>query len=141
MKTSFILLIFFGLTSCKSTVKTDQSASQIIGNPKFAIQEEIHNFGTVQTGELVSYSFKFSNTGNRDLVIKNIEVDCGCLRIEYPKEAVKSGDYNYIEVLFDSAGEVGKVLKEVRIYTNAGEKAISLIVTANVENELFNLYK
>jgi len=140
MRSLLFILLTTGLLACKSHTKSNDYPVKLKGNPKFAIQEEIHNFGTVQAGEVLSYSFRFTNEGKGDLLIDSVAVDCGCLKISFPQEPVKSGDYNFIEVLFNSSGEVGNVLKPIRIFTNEGGEAQKLMIAAKVENELINIY-
>ncbi|WP_163711185.1 DUF1573 domain-containing protein [Mangrovibacterium lignilyticum] len=140
MRPIAFILFLMGLLSCNSAKKSNNSAVEAKGNPKFAIQEEIHNFGTVQAGELVSYSFKFTNKGDGDLIIDSVDVECGCLKITFPQEPVPAGDYNFIEVLFNSSGEVGNVVKQIQVFSNAGKEAEKLMITARVNNELINIY-
>ena len=140
MKFFIFILILIGVQACKSSTKSNNYSSESKGDPKFAIQEEIHNFGTVHAGEVLSYSFRFTNDGTNDLVIDSAKVDCGCLDISYPPKPVKAGDYNFIEVVFNSSGEVGNVLKQIQLYTNDGSDVKKLMITAKVENELINIY-
>jgi hypothetical protein len=140
MKVALLLIFAIGFAACQPKAKQREAGTLPKGEPKFGIQKEIHNFGTVHAGELLSYSFKFTNDGKSDLKIDSVLAGCGCLEVSFPHEPVKAGEDNYIEVLFNSAGEVGNVLKQIRVYTNASEKAHELIITAKVENELINIY-
>jgi len=140
MKLFIFILILLGFQACKSSTKSNDYSKEPKGDPKFAIQEEIHNFGTVHAGEVLSYSFRFTNEGTGNLVIDSTKVDCGCLEISYPPEAVKAGDYNFIEVVFNSSGEVGNVVKQIQVFANDGKEPQKLMITARVENELINLY-
>lgn len=140
MKTSLLLLLTIAFAACQPSQKQVETGTTAKGDPKFGIQKEIHNFGAVQAGELLSYSFKFSNDGGGELRIDSVETDCGCLEVSFPHESIKAGEDNYIEVLFNSAGEVGNVLKQIRVFTNAGKTAQELMITAKVENELINIY-
>ena len=57
---------------------------------KFEFNEEIHNFGPLQSGEILVYSFAFTNSGTSDLIIKNVETDCGCISTSYSEKPVKA---------------------------------------------------
>lgn len=41
-------------------------------NPVIKFEEEAHNFGHVVHGELLEYSFDFTNAGTEDLVIQRL---------------------------------------------------------------------
>ncbi len=140
MRVSLLLLFAIAFVACQPSAKQAETGTAPKGDPKFGIQKEIHNFGAVHAGELLSYSFKFSNDGGGELRIDSVETDCGCLEVSFPHQPVKAGEDNYIEVLFNSAGEVGNVLKQIHVYTNANKKAQDLMITAKVENELINIY-
>jgi len=91
-----------------------------------------HDFGKVIQGEVVSYSFKFKNTGKSDLVIANISAACGCTASEYPKEPVKPGEEKVIEVIFNSSGKQGFQNKTLTVAANTQPSNTTLTVKAQV---------
>jgi len=46
--------------------------STLYAEPSMRFESELHDFGTVKTGDLLEYSFEFINTGTSDLLIKKI---------------------------------------------------------------------
>ena len=98
---------------------------------------EIHNFGTLKVGEIVSYSFVFMNKGVIPVRIEKAEPSCGCVRVKYDKKEIASGDKSAIEVVFNTAGEWGNQLKMVEVETSSGEKK-ELKIGAYIDNEQFN---
>ncbi len=134
-----ILLVFTGCVN-----QAERPADQPDENTKavkFVFQEEFHNFGTLEAGEVVAYSFCVKNAGTKVLKIENAESDCGCITAEYPREEIIPGDSAYVEIIFNSAGETGKVYKEITIATNAADKnGTKLAIAAYVKNELLNIY-
>lgn len=134
-----ILLVFAGCVN-----RAERPANQPDENTetvKFVFQEEFHNFGTLQAGEIAAYSFCVENAGTKALRIENAETGCGCITVEYPREEIVPGDSAYVEVIFNSAGETGKVYKEITITTNATDKnRTNLAIAAYVKNELMNIY-
>jgi hypothetical protein len=91
-----------------------------------------HDFGKVIQGEVVSYSFKFKNTGNADLVIANISAACGCTASEYPKTPVKPGAEDKIEVIFNSSGKQGFQSKTLSVAANTQPSTTVLTIKAMV---------
>ena len=43
------------------------------GGPSIKFERETHDFGHVVQGELMEYTFEFTNSGTEELVIKKIE--------------------------------------------------------------------
>jgi len=141
---SIIVFALFSvmLASCNSGTKKVESAHHFdeTGVAKFVVSEEIHNFGSLKAGEVVSYTFVFRNEGTKTLTIDRAEADCGCTELIIPEKSIAPGKEGRIEVIFDSAGEVGKLLKTITINTNAEEAPRKLFIKANVTNELIEIY-
>ena len=91
-----------------------------------------HDFGKVIQGEIVSYAFKFRNTGKTDLVIANISASCGCTASNYPKIPVKPGAEDVIEVIFNSSGKQGFQNKTLTIAANTQPNTTELTIKAIV---------
>ena len=106
---------------------------------KIAFDKEIHNFGTLKDGEIVSYSFVFRNDGGSPVKIVSTEKSCGCLDIKYDTNLVLPGKSSTVEVVFNTAGEWGNQIKGMTIKTSAGEEK-ELQIGAYVENKQFNNY-
>lgn len=100
--------------------------------PAITFDKIEHDFGKVIQGEIVSYSFKFKNTGGSDLVIANISTSCGCTASSYPKEPVKPGAEEKIEVSFNSAGRQGFQNKTLTVAANTQPSNTELTVKAMV---------
>ena len=91
-----------------------------------------HDFGKVIQGEVVSYSFRFKNTGKSDLVIANISAACGCTASEYPRDPVKPGEEKVIEVIFNSSGKQGFQNKTLTVAANTQPSNTTLTIKAQV---------
>ena len=63
-----------------------------------------HNFGTLLQGEVVTYSFHFTNTGNVPLIISNVTTSCGCTIAEFSREPIAPGKDGFIKATYDSKG-------------------------------------
>jgi hypothetical protein len=143
MKKAVFIVLIIGLFSCtgkKPDVKTESNReiSKTEQLSDMVFDTEMHDFGKVKSGEILAYSFVFSNKGENGLTIKKAEADCGCLKAKIPKETVKPGEKGIIEVEFNSAGLFGKQLKTIEIQSNSKEPK-HLIIFAEVENELFEI--
>ncbi len=100
--------------------------------PVIMFDNESHDFGRLSSGENISYSFHFRNTGNADLVISGASATCGCTVADYPKDRIAPGGEGYVTVTFKSAGKSGQQFQEVTIITNAQPSIVKLKITAQV---------
>lgn len=100
--------------------------------PKIVFETDLHDFGQLMAGEVISYSFKFTNTGNADLVISGCDASCGCTVADYPRERIAPGKNGYITVSFKSQGMSGHQMKEIIVASNAQPARTRLTITATV---------
>ena len=100
--------------------------------PELTFNETTHDFGKVIHGEVVSYAFRFTNTGGTDLVIANVSASCGCTATKFPKTPIKPGEEDVIEVTFDSGGRSGFQHKTVTIASNTQPNTTVINIKANV---------
>lgn len=138
MKNVLLLVLIIMQFSCseknsnnKNKEKSENVTEQI---SKIEFDEEMHDFGNLKAGEILTYSFQFTNRGKTDLIINKAETDCGCIEAKFAKNTFFPGEKGIIEVIFNSAGLFGKQLKTVEIQSNSKEPK-HLIIFAEVENE------
>jgi hypothetical protein len=123
---SCLLIPFFSIA---------QNADDIAdAQPKAAIEfaEPTFDFGTIESGEIVSYVFKFTNTGEYPLVITDAKGSCGCAVPFYPKVPIMPGETSEIEVSFNTTGKSGKQSKRVTITANTEPAQTFLTILAEV---------
>jgi hypothetical protein len=101
--------------------------------PVMTFEKDVHDFGKIIQGEKVSYSFKFTNTGQSDLLITDAKGSCGCTVPEYPKNPVKPGEAGVIDVIFDSTGKTGQQNKKVTITANTVPNTVVIAINGTVE--------
>ena len=111
--------------------------SKVAEMPRTTIQFEDtkHSFGNITEGEVVKHAYKFTNTGNNPLLISNAVASCGCTVPNYPKEPIPPGGSGEIVVVFNSTGRPGHQQKNVLIYSNAQQDAMSIGFDAEVEKK------
>lgn len=137
-KVLFIILLA-GLTACSGSEKKSHNSPETDNqNTSIRFAEVQHNFGSLNAGEIVLYTFEFTNTGKHNYRIADVESDCACTQIRYIKDAVKPGDKGWIEVEFDTSGLVGRELKTIEVLGNSNELK-HLAIFADVKNELLDI--
>jgi hypothetical protein len=136
MKNVFVLsMIGMALTSCTSSENADLAErkveyAQYIDNPtEISFDEMDYNFGTVKDGEMVNHTFKFKNTGDQNLILLGVTGSCGCTVPEdWPKHPIAPGETGEIDVVFNSSGRVGNVLKHVSVEANTNPTVSKLSI-------------
>ena len=134
----FLSLLLFSCNSgSKKTVPDNKSDES--GVAKFVFSEENHNFGSLKAGEVVSYTFEFKNEGTKTLTITGIDSGCGCTEVNIPNKTIGPGQEGRIEVIYNSAGEVGRQLKTITLISNAEQAKKQLFIRAKVTNEVIEI--
>lgn len=136
---SFLLLILFQACNSGTPKQGTTEKSVETGVAKFVFSEEIHNFGSLKAGELVAFTFVFKNEGTKTLEITGIDSGCGCTEVNMPSKTIQPGQEGSIEVIYNSAGEVGRQLKTITIFSNAETPQKQLFIKANVTNDIIEL--
>lgn len=126
-----------GFTSCKedASKKVDESNEKEVAErdaqadkfPVMSFEEEMHDFGEIEEGDVVEHTFSFTNTGDSDLIISNAKGSCGCTVPTYPKDKpIAPGETSEMTVKFNSKGKPNNQMKTVRITANT-EKGTEMI--------------
>ena len=119
MRILLYIYVFFLLCSCYKPNNTINSSVIDNGAEIIILGNEIINFGEIIQGEKVDLEFKIKNTGNGDLIIANAKASCGCTQLKYPKEVIKQGNVESINVTFDSKNKIGVQKKNITLTTNS----------------------
>ncbi|WP_121665632.1 DUF1573 domain-containing protein [Mesonia aquimarina] len=126
-------------TSCKENASEkvkEENAKEVAErdakSEEFAamtFNEEMHDFGTIQEGDVVEHVFSFTNTGDAPLVITNAKGSCGCTVPSWPRgEEIAPGEKGEMTVKFNSKGKPNNQMKTVRITANteSGQEMIKI---------------
>ncbi|HSV77368.1 MAG TPA: DUF1573 domain-containing protein [Bacteroidales bacterium] len=124
MKLFLVILGFVSplLLSCgggSGTNTRQVPAGESAGMPIATFAKTLHDFGKIFSGEIVTYSFRVSNTGDAPLIIISTQSGCVCVVGEYTREAIPPGGEGRIQVRFDSGGRWGSISETIRVVTNA----------------------
>lgn len=93
-----------------------------------------HDFGNVDPGVENTTTFIVKNSGNKPLIIENVEASCGCTTPVKPTKPILPGQTDKITVSFKSnPGQTGKQHKTVTVTSNTPEKTHKLEIIAFVK--------
>ncbi|MBC7923263.1 MAG: DUF1573 domain-containing protein [Ferruginibacter sp.] len=122
--------------SLAAVAQVDSAASpaavSVAAGPQLTFAEKSHDFGDIQQGDKVSYTFKFTNTGSQPLVISEVKTTCGCTATSWTKEPVAPGATGEVAATFNSAGKRSTQRKVIAIYSNAVKPLETVVLVTNV---------
>jgi uncharacterized cupredoxin-like copper-binding protein len=102
--------------------------------PIMYFKDTQHDFGTVQEGDVVNYTFNFVNKGNAELKIRDIKTSCGCTTALVSGNLVEPGKEGTLKVALDTKHRVGKMSRRITIYSNdATNPDLVLTIFADVQ--------
>lgn len=139
MKKLFILAFSMSLAVAVAPLSTAMAQTPAKKNvafgPDITFTEKSHDFGNINQGDVVEYTFKFKNTGNQPLVISNVTTTCGCTVPEWPKEPIAPGKSSNITAKFNSAGKMGQQNKVITVESNAVSGTTTVALISNVQEK------
>ncbi|MDR3697799.1 DUF1573 domain-containing protein [Mucilaginibacter sp.] len=106
-------------SACNQSGKSTAATTGNAGNaPVMKFEKQTHDFGKIKVADIVTYDFKFANTGSSPLIITDGYASCGCTKPTWPKAPIKPGESGIIHVTFDSKGKMGLQDKMITITAN-----------------------
>ena len=100
-------------------------------NPIMSFDKSEIDYGNILQGSDGTRFFKFKNTGNQTLIIKQATGSCGCTVPKWPAEPIKAGLSGIIEVRYET-GRLGFFSKTVTVETNELSGGHKLTIKGNV---------
>jgi hypothetical protein len=127
-----ITALFFSFVSCSKN-KQQVTASLIENSTSIKFEKDLIDFGKLSSGEVVTCSFKFKNTGKNDLIISSVTGNCGCTVADYPRTPIAPNQEGQITVRYDSEGtNQFRVVKEISVLANTTPATTKLRIVADI---------
>ena len=131
MKKTFLALSLLTLlAACKNNDKKIEKADPLSIEEKAKAMADTVNFTSIQwldakekdLGKLthdqsIELSFRFKNTGDKNLIFENVWAQCGCTIPEKPEKPVAPGEEGLIKAKFNGSGS-GVINKAIYIKAN-----------------------
>lgn len=86
--------------------------------PTIYFTETKHDFGKVNAGDKVNYTFNFANKGTSTLTIKDIRTSCGCTAALLSEDNLAPGKEGTLKVELDTKNRSGKMSRTITISSN-----------------------
>jgi hypothetical protein len=119
--------------SVPATTVANNPEENLAANAAFKWENTLHNFGTIQQGEVVNYTFKFTNVGTEDLIIQSTSASCGCTVPSKPEGPIAPGKSGEIVVRYDSKGKNGQQSPVITVVANTNPKQVRLSLRGFVQ--------
>ncbi len=153
MKLLFALFVVFSINQSNLWAQVDTSTKNInskkdtntpikldtlpfekvyLGKSKITFNETIHDFGKVKLNHPVTCIFIFTNTGNEDIAITEVQRSCGCTIPDWNQDPVIKGNTGKISVVYNSAN-MGEFSKSISVKFSNGDMEF-LTIKGTVES-------
>jgi hypothetical protein len=95
--------------------------------PKIQFAMPVYDFGRVKSGDLVKYSFVFTNGGDEVLQVNSVQPSCGCTTAGDWTRQVKPSETGSVAIQFNSANFNGQVFKTISVTCNDKQKPVVVL--------------
>ncbi len=129
-KTALIILAVISITSCKEMDKKVAPVEQMTKDEIQKAVTDTTNFTTItwldsttqSLGKLkksreIEITWRFKNTGDKNLIIENVTAECGCTIPEKPEQPFAPGQEGVIKAKYNGSGS-GMITKKVHVLAN-----------------------
>jgi len=106
--------------------------------PQIHFNFESHDFGKIEQGVVIDFTFEFSNSGGDTLQITNVSTSCGCSAALLTKRSLAAGEKGSLKVTYNSKGKLGMQSNIIYVYSNDPiypQKAITIKADVFVSQE------
>jgi hypothetical protein len=111
------LVVAFGMAACAMPAVAATAATNTAG-PRIQFATPVHDFGQIKGGEVVKYTYVFTNVGQQVLELTAVQVGCGCTTAGDWSRRVEPGQTGSIPIQFNSGSFNGQVAKSVTVTCN-----------------------
>ncbi len=119
-----------GFAACKTNDKKVTDHSALTSEQKEKALMDTANFtriewldgnsrdlGKLKKDQSVEVTFRFKNSGDKNLVIENVSASCGCTIPEKPERPFAPGEEGIIKAKFNGSGQ-GTITKQITVIAN-----------------------
>ena len=131
LRIAFVLTTHFSQAQISELKKTDSAV--------ISLNEMNWNVGYIKQGESVTHEFHFKNTGNKPLVISEVEKECGCTSVHWTTEPIAPNSEGIIYATIQINQGSGEFDKKLSVYSNSTILPITLSLKGTLMNVRFEV--
>lgn len=117
--------------SITANIKEDFSgltAEQLAMSAHAEFDNRQFDFGNIPDDKPVEHSFKLTNTGKSNLIIRKISASCGCTAVQPAKTTILPGESTVIKAIYNPKGsKAGNQKKAITVITNDPKNSRSVL--------------
>lgn len=147
-KTALIALALISLAACKEmdkkaapveTMTKEEIAKAVSDTTNFTsitwLDSTTQSLGKLKKDKEIEITWRFKNTGDKNLIIENVTAECGCTIPEKPQQPFAPGEEGVIKAKFNGSGS-GTITKRVHLLANTKQiKDHTLTFTGEVSEK------
>lgn len=103
--------------------KPTASATNAVG-PRIHFANTVYDFGRARAGDPVKYTYVFTNTGDANLILTNVQPQCGCTTAGQWSRQVAPGMTGSIPIQFNTAAYSSAVFKQITVTCNDKSQSV-----------------
>lgn len=115
----------------KKTIEKKEETTPKVEGAGISFEKETLDYGTIPHNSNGVREFKFTNNGNKALLIKSANSSCGCTVPSFPKDSIQPGEKGVISVKYDTK-RAGPFNKMITVTSNAKQGTKKLIIKGNI---------
>lgn len=129
---------------------TRSKALNSLEKTSMVVEDTLRHYYPIIRGSVLNTTYKFYNTGENSLIIKDVITSCGCIEVEYPESIILPESFGFINVSYDSRKNIGFVEGYIDIYANLDSVMketvvfdVNVVTNADYTKdyeEMYNLY-
>ena len=134
--TSRLLLLTLMLLLTLAAIALGQMPKGL--QPRIEVSSDYFYFGYMPMNAVVQHTYWIRNTGGDTLRIVSVKPGCGCTTAPLSNDAIAPGDSAKLKVVFDSKNMIGKMVKDIAIFSNDPNKpstAVKFFAVVNREHD------
>jgi len=111
--------LFFILMAQALPLSLNPAIAEASSGPVINFPEESWDFGEITPDELPTHIFKFENSGDEVLIIKEVKVDCeSCIDPVISTKELDPGEEGELEITVNSLDMIGRFTKRIYLESN-----------------------
>ncbi len=104
----------------------------LANQPNIWADQLIYDFGVADSDQVIEKNFTVENTGNADLIIRDLIPGCNCTKFEISRKIIPPGEQAQIFMAYDIKGRWGKTAAASKVLSNDVDQPILTFVIQGI---------